>query len=117
MLVGKTSSSIRELNKLFADKMVEKTYYAATIGEMKAQGEIRSEVDGKESHSTYEIMESVVSERFTQLNLVKLTPHTGRTHQLRKHLSGIGHPVLGDKDYGIEGLILQGIGPRKKHVC
>ena len=35
---------------------------------------------------------------------------TGRRHQLRKHLSGIGHPILGDKDYGITGLILNGKG-------
>ena len=110
LLVGKTRSSIRALNKLFEDKGVEKTYFAATIGEMDKQGSITSDIDGKESRSDYEICESVSSERFGQLNLVKLHPQTGRRHQLRKHLAGIGHPVLGDKDYGREPLILRGKG-------
>lgn len=110
LLVGKTSSSIRALNKLFADKEISKTYYAVTIGEMDDQGTIAAEIDGKKSQSDYEVYASVPSQRFTRLNLVKLTPQTGRRHQLRKHLSGIGHPILGDKDYGVEGLVLMGKG-------
>ena len=110
LLVGKTSSGIRALNKLFEDKEVEKTYYAATIGEMEEQGSIFAEIDGKPSHSDYEVCESVLSERFGKLNLVKLHPYTGRKHQLRKHLSSIGNPILGDKDYGKEPFILKGKG-------
>jgi 23S rRNA pseudouridine1911/1915/1917 synthase len=110
LLVGKTSSSIRALNTLFEDKKVEKTYYAVTIGEMNDQGEITSEVDGKQSQSTYTVLETVSSKRFGKLNLVKLEPQTGRRHQLRKHLSSIGNPILGDKEYGIESLILHGKG-------
>ena len=41
---------------------------------------------------------------------MKLLPQTGRRHQLRIHLSSIGHPILGDKDYGKEGLIQKGKG-------
>jgi 23S rRNA pseudouridine1911/1915/1917 synthase len=41
---------------------------------------------------------------------VELRPHTGRRHQLRKHLSELGNPILGDRDHGIEGLILNGKG-------
>jgi 23S rRNA pseudouridine1911/1915/1917 synthase len=110
LLVGKTSSSIRALNSLFEAKAVEKTYYAVTIGEMNDQGTINSEVDGKESLSNYTKVESVPSARFGNLNLVKLQPQTGRRHQLRKHLSSIGNPILGDRDYGIENLILSGKG-------
>ena len=44
------------------------------------------------------------------MNLLKLTPKTGRRHQLRKHMSAIGNPILGDVDYGVEGLILKGKG-------
>lgn len=110
LLVGKTSSSIRALNKLFEEDKVEKTYYAVSIAKMKDQGEIDSDIDGKRSHSSYKVIESVVSERFGELNLVALNPKTGRRHQLRKHLSSIGNPILGDKDYGIEGLILNGQG-------
>jgi len=110
LLVGKTSNSIRALNKMFEERTVEKTYYAITIGEMKSSGKITSEIDGKESHSQYAMLESVHSERFGKLNLLSLHPQTGRRHQLRKHLSAIGNPILGDKDYGFEHLILKGKG-------
>ncbi|WP_051285088.1 RluA family pseudouridine synthase [Aequorivita capsosiphonis] len=110
LLVGKTSSSIRVLNKMFENKEIKKIYYAITIGEMNSQGEIISDIDGKDSKSTYTLCESVLSERFGKLNLVQLEPETGRRHQLRKHLSNIGNPILGDKEYGIENLILNGKG-------
>lgn len=110
LLVGKTSSSIRALSKMFEDKKMEKIYYAVTIGKMKEQGKITTEIDGKPSQSNYELLETVSSKRFKQLNLVKLMPQTGRRHQLRKHLSSIGNPILGDKEYGIENLILNGKG-------
>jgi len=110
LLVGKTSSSIRLLNKLFENKEVDKSYYAISIGEMDKEGKIISEVDGKKSHSNYRVCESVTSIRFGKLNLVELEPETGRRHQLRIHLSSIGNPILGDKEYGIENLILNGKG-------
>ena len=110
LLVGKTNSSIRVLNKMFEEKKVEKTYYAVTIGEMTDQGKITSEIDGKRSQSIYKLLQSVTSKRFVKLNLVKLRPQTGRRHQLRKHLSSIGNPILGDATYGIKNLILNGKG-------
>ena len=110
LLVGKTSSSIRALNRMFEDKKVEKTYYAVTIGEMNDRGKITSEIEGKKSQSNYKLFESVSSKKFGKLNLVKLKPQTGRRHQLRKHLSSINNPILGDKEYGIENFILSGKG-------
>jgi 23S rRNA pseudouridine1911/1915/1917 synthase len=110
LLVGKTSSGIRALNKMFENKKIGKTYYAVTIGEMDCKGEIDSKIDGKATQSTYTVHQSISSKRFGMLNLVELTPLTGRRHQLRKHLSGIGNPILGDKDYGMENLILRGKG-------
>lgn len=110
VLVGKTNNSIRALNKLFEDKLVSKTYYAVTIGTMEPRGTISSDIDGKPSQSEYKLMDTVPSERFDTLNLVKLHPKTGRRHQLRKHLHGLGHPILGDKDYALEGLLLKGKG-------
>lgn len=110
LLVGKTISSIRLLNKMFEDKLIKKLYYAVTIGDMNEQGDISTPIDGKQSQSHYQLVKSVSSKRFRKLNLVKLEPKTGRRHQLRKHLAGIGNPILGDKDYGIEDLILKGKG-------
>ncbi|WP_313781247.1 RluA family pseudouridine synthase [Flagellimonas marinaquae] len=110
VLVGKTASSIRALNKLFEEKKIVKTYYAITIGNMKPNGRIETAIDGKPSQSDYEVMKSVLSERFGSLNLVRLHPKTGRRHQLRKHLFSIGNPILGDRDYPLDGLILKGKG-------
>lgn len=106
LLIGKTRSSIRALNKMFEDKKIKKTYYAITIGEMEDRGKITSKIDGKKSQSNYIISSSVPSKKFGTLNLVKLIPITGRRHQLRIHMSKIGNPILGDKEYGIENLIL-----------
>ena len=110
LLVGKTNSSIRILNKLFEDKEIHKTYYAITIGKMETKGKVISSVDSKKSKSKYKVLNSVPSERFGSLNLIKLSPKTGRRHQLRIHLASIGNPILGDKEYGKEGLILNGKG-------
>jgi len=57
LLVGKTRSSIRALNKMFEDNEIKKTYYAVTIGEMDLGRKIISKIDGKESQSNYTIKE------------------------------------------------------------
>jgi len=110
LLVGKTRSGIRALNKMFEDKKIRKTYYAVSIGEMNKKGEIITEIEGKRSISNYVVSKSVPSKRFGVLKLLKLEPETGRRHQLRIHLSGIGNPILGDKEYGIDGMMLGGKG-------
>jgi len=110
LLIGKTASSILELNKLFENKDIQKTYYAVAIGKMKSSGSIDLPIDEKESLSHYEVLKTIASERFEALNFVKLSPKTGRRHQLRKHLSEIGNPILGDLEYGKENLILKGKG-------
>lgn len=108
LLVGKTHSAIRALNALFAEKAVAKTYCAITIGEMKTNGVITTEVDQKPAETAFSVIANVESKRFGLLNLVELKPRTGRRHQIRKHLAGQGNPILGDQLYGLEGLILKG---------
>lgn len=110
LLAGKTRSAIRELNRLFETKELEKIYYAVSIGQMPAFGKISADIDAKASLTKFSVLETVPSERFGHLNLVELRPQTGRRHQLRKHLSGLGNPILGDKEYGIGNLILKGKG-------
>lgn len=110
LLIGKTNSAITELSELFKNKKVLKTYYAIAIGKMCSDGIINLSVDGKNSSTSFTVLKSVKSTRFEYLNLVKLHPNTGRKHQLRKHLSAIGHQILGDKEYGNPKLILKGKG-------
>lgn len=110
LLIGKTSGSIRALYKMFEDKEIQKVYFAITMGPMESGGEIHSEIDGKQAHTLFKVHKTVPSIRFGQLNLVELIPKTGRTHQLRKHMLHLGNPILGDKEYAFEDLILNGKG-------
>lgn len=110
LLIGKTSSSILALNKMFEYKQIAKTYIAVTIGSMEKEGTITLAIDDKEAISDFEVIETVSSERFGYLNLVQLLPKTGRRHQLRKHLLSIGNPILGDATYFKEDLVLKGKG-------
>ena len=110
LLVGKTNTAIQKLSKLFEVKDIKKIYFAITIGKMNKKGSIKSSISEKESHTDYEVLESVNSVRFDFLNLVKLSPKTGRKHQLRIHLYSIGNPILGDKEHYLKNKILKGKG-------
>ncbi|MCG1036416.1 RluA family pseudouridine synthase [Polaribacter sargassicola] len=110
LLIGKTSTAITELSKLFEEKEIQKTYFAITIGKMKSKGFINSPINEKLAYTNYKVLQSVVSKRFEYLNLVKLQPKTGRKHQLRKHLFSLKNPILGDKEYFLENKILNGKG-------
>ncbi|MCD8407509.1 RluA family pseudouridine synthase [Tenacibaculum dicentrarchi] len=110
LLIGKTNSSIIALNKLFEDKKIQKKYHAISIGKIENNGIIDFPIDDKKAQTSYKLIKSVVSERFKTLNLVELSPKTGRKHQLRKHLLAIKSPILGDKEYFLDGFILNGKG-------
>ena len=110
LLIGKTLSIVTTLNKMFADRTIEKTYTAVTIGEMIERGILEIPIDEKPSKSEYKRLISISSEKYGTLNLAKLQPHTGRRHQLRKHLLALGNPIFGDAKYYKEGLLLRGKG-------
>lgn len=110
LLIGKTATAIRELGKLFENKEIEKNYLAITIGSMQPSGTIDTPIDEKDSLSSFSILKTVVSPKYNFLNLVKLTPYTGRRHQLRKHCAHIGNPILGDAIYSDKETILKGKG-------
>ena len=110
LLIGKTSNTIAKLSQLFESKKIQKTYHSICIGKMKSSGIINNPIDNKDAETLFEVLKSVSSKRFEFLNLVKLTPKTGRKHQLRIHLSEIGNQILGDKEYGNKELILKGNG-------
>jgi len=110
LLIGKTTDTVVALNKLFSERKIKKTYAAVTIGRMDKEGVIQTPVDGKPSETFFNTTSSIKSERFGFLNLVELNPLTGRRHQIRKHLVEIGNPILGDREYCPEGLLLSGKG-------
>jgi len=110
LLIGKTSSSITALSQLFEKKEIQKTYHAICIGKMNTKGIIEKAIENKDALSKYTVLKTVPSTRFEFLNLVELSPKTGRKHQLRIHLAAIGNQILGDKEHGYEDLILKGNG-------
>lgn len=106
LLIAKTKSAHLHLSKQFEQKTIQKQYQAIAIGQLPERGQIDTPIDGKPSTTVYETIEVVPSLKNEFLTFVNLYPITGRTHQLRKHLAEINHPILGDKLYGKEGLIL-----------
>lgn len=110
LLIGKTSETLQALHRMFEQRIISKKYLAVTIGHHISKRKISEPIDGKASESNYTIIETIVSEKYDALNFVVLEPVTGRRHQLRKHLSAIGNPILGDKKYGIAGKVSKGNG-------
>ncbi|NEV92564.1 RluA family pseudouridine synthase [Psychroflexus sp. YR1-1] len=102
LLISKTVSAKTFLSVLFERHGIQKSYVAIVGGHMKPrEGEIRSDLDGKNSLTRYQV-EKTFRKNGEDYSLVHLNPSTGRTHQLRIHLSSLGHPILGDKIYGPE---------------
>lgn len=110
LLIGKTVSSVTTLNNLFETRKIEKTYTAVCIGEMPKTATISTPINGKQADSSFNVLHTVPSPRFEYLNLVELKLGTGRRHQLRIHLSNIGHQILGDLTYGNPEKLLKGKG-------
>lgn len=104
LIIGKTRSSVTALNLLFEKRQISKTYLAVTIGDMKAtEGRIENSIRKKSAVTEYKCLYSVDSKKFEKLNLVELSPVTGRRHQLRIHMHENGNSLLGDNTYFIEG--------------
>jgi 23S rRNA pseudouridine1911/1915/1917 synthase len=110
LITAKTTAAHEALTAALADRRIHRQYLGLSIGQMreavgtidrpigrrssdrKKMGVIR---DGRPARTDWRVLlES------DGLGLLALTLHTGRTHQIRVHLQAIGHPILGDGDYG-----------------
>jgi RluA family pseudouridine synthase len=101
----------QSLNAAFAGRRVEKTYAALVRGDLAGPLRIELPLAGTrrggmrvarpgEKGSQPAITDVAPRERFGNYTLCTCTPKTGRTHQLRVHLSSIGHPLAVDPRYG-----------------
>jgi 23S rRNA pseudouridine1911/1915/1917 synthase len=110
MVVAKNDITQWKIARQFQNRQVKKTYLAIVHGtpeltadrisaplgvhpKIREKYAIRPEI-GKEAVTFYEVLEE-----FRGFSLLKLTPQTGRTHQIRVHLSYIKHPIVGDEMY------------------
>ena len=110
LVVAKTNQAHSFLSRQFAKHTIEREYWAIVWGLFKERSGLieanlgRSKKDRKKvsvtSHGKPAATEFAVIKRLDFLSLVKLKLRTGRTHQIRVHLSHIGHPVFGDPTYG-----------------
>lgn len=110
LLIAKTYGSHRLLGQQFEQKKVVKFYEAIVHGVIAEQGQIDQAIDGKVATTSFHCLQQFPSVRHEQLSKVQLEPLTGRTHQLRRHLSDLGHPILGDQLYQKEIKTLKGKG-------
>ncbi len=107
LIIAKTKTARIKLGQDFENKTIQKIYQAIVIGKPKPQGVIDFEIDQKPSVTEFKTIKTIQSLKNQYLSLVKFYPKTGRTHQIRIHCSKSGFPILGDKLYGKEGLILK----------
>lgn len=120
MIIGKTPESLTDLMRQFRERTTQKEYLSLVHGNMDpASGDIqlplgrspynrhkfRVDVFGKTSLTHYQV-EHVWNARADDawyadgFSLVRMGPKTGRTHQIRVHLTHLGHPLVGDELYG-----------------
>ena len=110
IIIAKNNNAHHQLSEQFKNRHVKKEYYALTWGLWKEKEgliNLRLQRDrrdptrycvskiGKESITQYK-----VHKEFKHCSLIKFSPKTGRTHQIRVHAASIGHPIFGDEKYG-----------------
>jgi 23S rRNA pseudouridine1911/1915/1917 synthase len=110
MVVAKHDTAHQELARQFHDREVEKEYIALVWGVVQAGRRIdaaigrdpsdRQKMSAKAKHARDAVTRITRAIHLPGLTLCQVAIHTGRTHQIRVHLSAIGHPVVGDSVYG-----------------
>lgn len=111
MVAAKRDAAHRGLSSAFAARSVGKAYLCLVAGVPdRLSGTLRKPMgrhpvvrhkmsirdDGKNAHTDWELLGSSQG----RISLLRCDLHTGRTHQIRVHLSDMGHPILGDEVYG-----------------
>lgn len=87
-----------KFTQLFSDRKINKIYIATVHGKLATETRIETDIDGKSAISVVKNIRFDPSKNTTD---VEIKIETGRTHQIRKHLSSIGFPVVGDRLYGL----------------
>lgn len=100
VLITHSSRAAATFSELFRLGKVDKTYRAEVRGDLAEhapQGVIDRPLEGKEARTEYRVIRY---REDTDTTIVEVRIGTGRLHQIRRHLDGIGFPVMGDPRYG-----------------
>jgi 23S rRNA pseudouridine1911/1915/1917 synthase len=110
MVVAKNDAAHQELSRQFQDREVEKEYVALVWGVVQAGRRIdsaigrdpvhRQKMSARARHARHAVTRITRAHHMPGVTLCQVAIHTGRTHQIRVHLSAIGHPIVGDSLYG-----------------
>jgi 23S rRNA pseudouridine1911/1915/1917 synthase len=110
MVVAKNDTAHQELSRQFHDREVEKEYIALVWGVVQAGRRIdaaigrdpvnRQKMSARSRRAREAVTRITKAFHLPGLTLCQVAIHTGRTHQIRVHLSAIGHPIVGDALYG-----------------
>lgn len=112
MVLALSGGALRDLSSLWRDGEMEKVYLALVVGDLPEEGRIDAPLS-KDGSSNKVFVDSKGQSSLTLyrrlacgggLSLCLVTLITGRSHQIRVHMSHIGHPVLGDVKYGDRAL-------------
>ena len=123
LLLGKGLAAAQHFDEQFRNGAVAKTYLALVQGvpapdrfevsawlgpDRRRPGKVVAAAGParglRSAHTLVEVLQ-----RFQRYALLQLHPQTGRSHQLRVHLASVGHPIVGDQDYGGEALLLSSL--------
>ena len=110
MVIAKNDAAHQELSRQFQDREIEKEYIALVWGVVQAGRRIdaaigrdpsnRQKMSARAKHAREAVTRITRAHHLPGLTLCQVAIHTGRTHQIRVHLSAIGHPIVGDALYG-----------------
>ncbi len=111
LALGRHPKALKKLGRLFQEGRVEKVYWAVCRGApAESEGRIEAplrkvergdgwrveiDADGQKAATRWRVLAATDG-----LSLIEALPETGRTHQIRVHLSSLGAPILGDPQYG-----------------
>lgn len=122
LLFGLSEDVARKMGQAFTDKSIQKTYYAITRGHLIDSGQVNYALKEKldkfgdkfvnpdkqpqDAVTDYQSIDiatlPIALGKFPSIrySLIQLKPHTGRRHQIRRHLAHLRHPIIGDINYG-----------------